>query len=299
MLFFLFEGDEIVPVFDERLLDPRGPSADIGPEAVERRRELLHRPFDHGGGGLAENGLARGVEASALRAHVLRGFVDFARQLVFRFGERALGRVVEDVELFGADRLSVEDRERLNAAVDRTNAEAQRFGDDFELPDDRPVLRFELRGEFRLRAFELFAFHDRRNLLFELLDERAHRLDDDRTRSGRKHERTRRFGMIEVVDVDDVVRGRMGAREARGVADDVVLDHHLGLRSDEDMEAGLACAETELERTAGDARHELEEPAAVAWHFGDVVRIGPDNDVLGGDAKGQTRGRRRGRRRRG
>jgi len=126
---------------------------------------------------------------------VVRGLVDFARQLVFRLGERALRRIVEHVELLGADGFAVEDRKRLHPAVDRTNAEAERLGDDFEIADHRAVLRLELPGELRLGALELLAFDDGGDLFFQLLDQPLHRGDEGGAGRGREDQGPGRLGM--------------------------------------------------------------------------------------------------------
>ena len=84
--------------------------------------------------------------------------------------------------------------------------------------------------------------------------------------AGGHDERLRRLGVIEVVDVDDVRRRLAALREALGEADDVVLDHHLRLSGDEDVEARLARGEAEGQRAPRDrcrrARRARRSPPA-------------------------------------
>ena len=70
-------------------------------------------------------------------------------------------------------------------------------------------------GELRLRALELVALDDRGDLLLQARDERLHRRDERRPLARRQEQRPRRLGVVEVVDVDDVVRGGPRAGEAR------------------------------------------------------------------------------------
>ena len=65
------------------------------------------------------------------------------------------------------------------------------------------------------------------------------------------------------------------------VADDVVLDHHLGIGGDEHVKAGFAGAQAELEGPARHARHELEQAGALARGLRQHLRVGADDDVLG------------------
>ena len=97
---------------------------------------------------------------------------------------------------------------------------------------------------------------------------------------GGHHEGLRRLGAVEVVHVDDVRRGLAALRETLGVADDVVLDHHLLRSGDEDMEARLTRGKTERERAARDRADQLEETAALERLLGQDRGIGIERDEL-------------------
>ena len=98
--------------------------------------------------------------------------------------------------------------------------------------------------------------------------------------------------MNEVVDVDDVRRRLAALREGLGEADDVVLDHHLGVSRDEDVERGLPRGEAEREGAPGDRGEELEETAAWRGGLRKARRIGLLRRHLGRDPEGLPAGAR-------
>jgi hypothetical protein len=138
------------------------------------------------------------------------------------------------------------------------------------------------------------------DLFTEPFEKAFHGVDEGGSHGGREHEGTRRFGVIEVVDIDDVARG--GTREPLGVTDHVFFDHDLGLGGDEDVETRLTGTESKVDGAAGDGRNELEESRAFTRRFGeqgglDVECNGFDGDTARIAAKGRKRrvGRRGGR----
>ena len=237
ILLFFFGLDEVLPVFDERALSAPEPSARVAAQGGERRFE----PFDglsHDGGGRArKGGRARGVEARALGTHTVRRSVDLASELHLRRGQRALGGIVEHVELLGAHGLAVQHGKRLNAAVHRPDAKSQRLGHSLEVVNEGAVLGLELRRELGLRPLELVAIDHRRDVRFELLDERVEGRYEGGASAGWQDEWARRLGMVEVVNVDDVVRGRTRDRDSRRVLDDVVFHLHFRFGGHEHVKA--------------------------------------------------------------
>ena len=134
-------------------------------------------------------------------------------------------------------------------------------------------LRSSILGEVRLGPLEVLTLDDGRDLVLEALDEGASiAATSGAPAPAGRNERPRRLGVVEVVDVDDVVRGGAGAREAPREPDDVLLDHDLGDGRDEDVEARLARRQPELERPARHRRQELEETMALPRRLGEARR---------------------------
>src|SRR5262249_31339383 len=144
--------DEVAPVGDERLLDTIEVLADV---VAEVRKELFHlaaRATNDGFGQPAHRLFARRIEPCVLLANENRGLLHFRGQAVFGFAERTLGRLVEGAELLRRERLAVEDRERLHAALDGADAEAEGLGGRLETVQNLAIFHIELAGE-PLRRF--------------------------------------------------------------------------------------------------------------------------------------------------
>jgi len=154
------------------------------------RTELGDPRVDERRGGLRERGFAGGLVPGALLSDQVGGLVDLASELRLGVGEGALRRVIEHIELLGADGFAVQDGEGLDAPLNAPHAEADRLGERLELMDDGAVLRLELAGELRLRALERVAFDDRRDLFFEALDEAFERVNERGPDARRKGERS-------------------------------------------------------------------------------------------------------------
>ena len=121
-----------------------------------------------------ENASSRAASNFALCARTrLRRLLDLARELVLGLGERALGGLVEDVELLGAHGLAVQDREtsarrRAPACTPKPSVLAS----DSSWWMTARFFASSSPDELRLRPLELLALDDGRDLALQALDER-------------------------------------------------------------------------------------------------------------------------------
>ena len=273
--------EKVVPVGAERAVDLFEVGRQRRRERTEGFAQLGHRVGDERERGFFVRGVARGLELGAGALHLLGRALHFVGELLLGLGQGALGGLVEHGKLLGADRLAVQDRKRLHAALDGTNAEAERLGAHLEPADQILVVALELAGELGLRGFDGVEILDGRDLAHQVVDEIVHRRREPRAFAGRQQVRTRGFRPVEVVHVDDVRRRAATFEVARREAHEVVLDHHLRLGGDEHVERRFASQEAERERALRRRRRELEEAAARIGHGRQRSRIGVQLDQIG------------------
>ena len=95
----------------------------------------------------------------------------------------------------------------------------------------------ELRLDVLLAPPVLLASERRRQRRLEVFDETRHRVGERAAPTGRQAQRTRRLLVLEVVDVDPVVRCRLLGRERADEVEDARLATGAGLAGDEDVVA--------------------------------------------------------------
>ena len=276
----LSRSTEILPVIDECDAHASEPRAHLVARLGERLHHVAHSTIDDFARGTRQDLTARFLETGALVAHEPGRFLDLAGELLFGLAESAARRLVENVELLGADGLAMQDGKGLDPALDGPNAESESLCERLEIPDDRPILRFELAGELGLRALEIVPLHDAGNLVLQPVDELGHLGDQGWPETRRQQQRSRSLGMVEVVHVHDVARRWPSVGEPCCITHDVVLDHHLRLGGDEHVKAWLTSRESEFERTPSRVRYELEETSTRLRGLGQQIRVGAQNEPV-------------------
>src|SRR6516225_11581650 len=110
----------------------------------------------------------------------------------------------QSVELFAADRLAVDERDRDHAGHARLQRDVTLGGELLQLAFETLVLAGDFTEDLALPLVVLFAFECPGDLTSHRLEESLHVVREGRATAGRQRGRVRTVRVAEVVDVDPV-----------------------------------------------------------------------------------------------